>query len=75
MIWTIIELEEDIIVLNNVTKLKKNLIKTIRLRERTSLGVRYGRMDRPTYVRMDRGNTKCPGHCYGWGINRQHTYD
>ena len=35
-IWTIIELEEDIMVLNNVTKFHKILIKSIRLRERTS---------------------------------------
>ena len=35
-IWTIIELEEDIIVLNNLTKFHKILIKTIQLRERTS---------------------------------------
>ena len=40
---------EDIMVLNNVTKFQTILIKTIRLRERTSLGV--------TYVRTDRGNT------------------
>ena len=33
---TIIELEEDIMVLNNVTKFHKILIKNIRLRERTS---------------------------------------
>ena len=32
----IIELEEDIMVLNNVTKFHKILIKNIRLRERTS---------------------------------------
>ena len=31
----IIELEEDIIVLNNVTKFHKILIKTLQLRERT----------------------------------------
>ena len=36
-IWTIIELEEDIIVLNNVTKFHKILIKSNRLRERMSL--------------------------------------
>ena len=30
------ELEEDIIILNNVTKFHKILIKNIRLRERTS---------------------------------------
>ena len=35
-IWIIIELEEDIMVLNNVTKFHKILIKNIRLRERTS---------------------------------------
>ena len=32
-IWTIIKLEEDIIILNNVTKFHKILIKTIHLRE------------------------------------------
>ena len=31
MIWTIIELEEDIMVLNNVTKFHKILIKTFEL--------------------------------------------
>ena len=36
--WTIIELEEDIMVLNNVTKFHKILIKNIRVRERTSFG-------------------------------------
>ena len=35
-IWTIIELEEDILVLNNVAKFHKILIKNIRVRERTS---------------------------------------
>ena len=35
-ILTIIELEEDIMVLNNVTKFNKILIKSIRVRERTS---------------------------------------
>ena len=40
-IWTIIELEEDIMVLNNVTKFHKILIKRIRVRERTSLGQTY----------------------------------
>ena len=35
MIWTIIELEEDIMVLNNVTKFHKILIKNIRVREGT----------------------------------------
>ena len=36
-------------VLNNVTKCHKFLIKTIQLSERTSLGVTYG----PTYRRTD----------------------
>ena len=35
-ILTIIELEEDIMVLSNVTKFHKILIKNIRVRERTS---------------------------------------
>ena len=35
-IWTIVKLEEDIMVLNNVTKFHKILIKTIQLREQTS---------------------------------------
>ena len=35
-IWIITELEEGIIVLNNVTKFHKIVIKSIRLRERTS---------------------------------------
>ena len=35
-IWNIIELEEDIMVLNNVTKFHKILIKNIRVREQTS---------------------------------------
>ena len=35
-ITTIIKLEEDIMVLNNVTKFHKILIKNIRVRERTS---------------------------------------
>ena len=34
-IWTFIELEDDIIVLNNVIKVHKILIKNIRVRERT----------------------------------------
>ena len=38
-IWTIIELEEDIMVLNNVTKFHKILIKNIRLRELTSFQI------------------------------------
>ena len=36
MILAILELEEDIMVLNNVTKFHKILIKTIHLREQTS---------------------------------------
>ena len=36
-ILTIIELEEDIMVINNVTKFHKILIKNIRVRERTSI--------------------------------------
>ena len=45
MIWIIINLDEDIMVhvLNNVTKFHKILIKTIRLREQTSLGQMYVR--------------------------------
>ena len=35
-IWTIIELQEDIMVLNNVTEFHKILIKSIGLREGTS---------------------------------------
>ena len=35
-LWTIIKLEKDIMVLNNVTRFHKILIKNIRLRERTS---------------------------------------
>ena len=35
-IWTIIELAEDCMVLNNVTEFHKVLIKSIRLTERTS---------------------------------------
>ena len=47
-IWTIIELEEDIMVLNNVTKFHKILIKSNnRLRERMSLD---RRMDMRTKV-------------------------
>ena len=54
-------LKEDIMVLNNMTKFHKILIKSIRLRERTSL-------DRRKYGRTNRGNTLCPGHCHGGGI-------
>ena len=35
------ELEEDIMVLNNVTKFHKILIKSIQFREQTSLGQMY----------------------------------
>ena len=54
-IWTIIELEEDIMVLNNVTKFHKIMIKSNRLRERMSLD---RRMDMRTkvlrpYVQVD----------------------
>ena len=51
-------------VLNNVTKVHKILIKNIRVRERMSSGQTYV----ITYVRMDRGNTLCPGHYHGGGI-------
>ena len=40
-ICTIIELEEEIMILKNVTKFHKILIKTIQLREWTSLGMMY----------------------------------
>ena len=40
-------------VLNNVTKFHKILIKTIQLRERTSFGQTYVRMYVRTYVRTD----------------------
>ena len=49
MIWTIVELEEDITVLNNVTKFHKILIKN-RVRERTSSGQTYV----STFVLADR---------------------
>ena len=45
-ICTIIKLEEDIMVLNNVTKICKILTKTINFREPTSLGVTYVGTDR-----------------------------
>ena len=67
--------EQDIMVLNNVTKFHKILIKTIRLRERMLLGVTRWDVvgcdlctDRCAYVWMDRGNIECPGHCNGGGI-------
>ena len=37
------DLEKDIMVLNNVTKFHKILIKSIQLRERTSFGQTYVR--------------------------------
>ena len=43
------ELEEDIMVLNNVTKFHKILMKNIRVRERTSSGQTYV----ITYVRTN----------------------
>ena len=39
--WTIIDLEEDFMVINNVTKFYKIPIKIFHLREGTSLGVKY----------------------------------
>ena len=45
VIWTIIDLEEDIMVLNNVTKFHKIQSKSIQLRVRTAL-------DKRTYVYM-----------------------
>ena len=59
-------------VLNNVTKFQKILIKSIRFRERTSLGQTYIRKYVQKYIRKyvgtDGGNTKCPGHYHGGGI-------
>ena len=65
--WTIIELEEDIKVLNNATKFHKILIKTTRLIERTSLGVTYVRIDGHTDGRTDgrTGVTLYPDHRHG----------
>ena len=57
MIWTILKLEEDIMVLNNVTKFHKAIFETIQLREGTLLGVTYERTYVPTGVPTDRGNT------------------
>ena len=51
-------------VLSNVTKFHKILIKNIRVREPMSSGQTYI----ITYVRTDRGNTKCPGHYHAGGI-------
>ena len=45
------EPEEDIMVLNNVTKFHKILIKSIRVRERTSFGQTYVRTYVSTYGR------------------------
>ena len=45
----IIELEEDIMVLNNVTKFHKILIKTVQLLRADAVGVTY----RCTYVHTD----------------------
>ena len=53
VIRIIIELEEENIVLNTMTKFHKVLIKTIRLRERASLG------DAMTDVRTDRRTERC----------------
>ena len=57
---TNIKLEKDIVVFNNVTKFHKILLKSIRLRERTSLGqtflrtlVKYVRMDGRTGVMLN----------------------
>ena len=58
MIWTIIQLKEDITVLNNVTKFDKILIRPILLREPM-----YGLCD----VRMD-GRTGVTLNCHGEGI-------
>ena len=53
-IWTIIEFEEDIMVLNNVTMFHKILIKSIRFRERTSSGQTYVRTQVRTYIKHGR---------------------
>ena len=53
VIRTIIKLEEDNILLNNMNKFHKVLIKIIRLRER-ALGSRTGRR---TYRQTDKCNT------------------
>ena len=49
-----IGLEEDIMVLNNVTKFHKILIKNIRVRERTSSGQMYVITNVRTYVKYVR---------------------
>ena len=50
-------LKKTLMVLNNVTKFHKILIKSIQFRERTSSGQKYVRKYVHTYVRTDRGNT------------------
>ena len=59
------------IVLNNMTKFHKILIKTIRLRQQTLLGVMYERTDRRTGVTLNAAGI-CPGHRHGRGIISQH---
>ena len=51
-IWPIIELEEDIMVLNNLTRFHKILIKSIRFRERTLSGQTYVSTDGRTGVTL-----------------------
>ena len=53
-------LEDDIMVLNNVTKFHKIMIKSIRFRERTSSG--------QTYVRKVQTDGQGPSHYHGGGI-------
>ena len=53
MIWTIKELEEDIVVLNNVTKFDKILIKNIQLRERTSFQMVNFHKQRAIHVTLE----------------------
>ena len=55
-------------VLNNLTKFHKILIKTIRLREQTLLGVTYGHMDRRTYPRKGQHLMPRPLSWGGGGI-------
>ena len=63
MIWTIIELEEDIMVLNNVTKFHKN----------SDQNYLTKRADIISNGRTDRGNTDLlfPRHDNGWGMINQ----
>ena len=56
MIWTIIELEENIMVLNNVTKFHKILIKIFEIESGRRSGGTYVKYAH-TYGRTDRGNT------------------